>query len=50
MIHNRTNTTALVSNKARTARKIPGLRARLMDDRMVASLARTDFMGFGTLR
>ncbi len=50
MIHNRNNTTALVSNKARTSRKVPGLRERLMDDRMVANVVRSDFMGFGTLR
>ncbi|GEM_PF-6147374 len=50
MIHNRNNTTALVSNKARTSRKVPGLRERLMDDHMVANVVRSDFMGFGTLR
>ena len=50
MIHNSTDTTALRNHKARPARKMPGLRARLTDDRMVASLARSDFMGFGALR
>lgn len=50
MIHTKTNTTALRSLKARPARKIPSLRARLSDDRMFAEVTRSDFMGFGTLR
>jgi hypothetical protein len=50
MIHTRTDTQALRNHKARPARKIPGLRERLMDDRVVASMTRTDFMGLGGLR
>ncbi len=50
MIHTKMNTQALRNHKARPARKIPGLRERLSDSRMVTSMARTDFMGLGGLR
>jgi len=50
MINTNTNTLALRNHKARPARKSPGLRARLMDDRSIASITRTDFMGLGGLR
>lgn len=50
MIHTRTNTQALRTNKTRTARKGQGLRFRLASERPLAVLARTDFMGMGPLR
>jgi hypothetical protein len=50
MIHTRTNTQALRTNKARPARKGVGLRFRLAGERSLAGLARTDFMGMGPLR
>lgn len=50
MIHTRTNTQALRTNKPRPTRKSGGLRFRLAGERTLTGLARTDFMGMGPLR